>query len=135
MSKYLVRAVVGGCVLAVGVAFAVAAQAAETGKVAAAEKKVEKPKHQFFSGAIDAIDAKANTVTIKHKDDTKTFQCADKCKFVTEDKKPGATLSDFKVGDKVLVSYAEEDGKLVCLKIGPQPTPPPPKAKGEGKAK
>ena len=55
MSKYLTRAVAASSLIAVALAFTLPVQAQE-GAAAA------KPKKQQFTGAIESIDTKANTV-------------------------------------------------------------------------
>jgi Cu/Ag efflux protein CusF len=111
---------------AVALALALPARAEEEGG-----KKAEKPKRHEFTGTIESMDAATSTVVIKKKDETKTFTCAPDCKMRTADKKEAA-LSDFKVGDKVLCSYTEEDGKNICHKMGP---PRAKKEKGEKEEK
>jgi Cu/Ag efflux protein CusF len=112
MSKYLVRTTMAVSLAAVALAFALPASA---------EDKPDKPKKRQYTGTIESIDATAGTVTLKKKDETKTFTCAPDCKMSTADKKE-ATLGDYKVGDKITVSYTEEDGKLLCKKMAPPRT-------------
>jgi Cu/Ag efflux protein CusF len=108
MSKYLLRSAMAFTLAAVALAFTIPAQAED--------KKPDKPKHHVFTGVIDAIDAKAGTLTVKKKDESKTFSCAADAKFATATKKEAA-LADFKVGDKVTVSYSEEGTKLIAHKV------------------
>ena len=74
------------------------------------EKKVEKkasPKQ--VTGEVAAVDAKANTLTVKGKKGDVTVSVDDKTKIMAgKDKK---TLADVKAGDKVTVKYVEADGK------------------------
>lgn len=116
MSKYLLRSAMAVSLAAVALAFAVPARAEEKAP------KAEKPKAHDFTGTIESTDAAAGTVTVKNrKDETKTFTCDAACKYRTNDKKDAA-MSDFKVGDKVRISYTEEDGKMVCHRME-QPKP------------
>jgi Cu/Ag efflux protein CusF len=135
MKKYLVCSL-----LAVAVALS-SSTFAEDGaaKPAKAEKaqKPDGPKTSQFTGEITAVDAKANSLTVKHstKDESKTFK-AEGAKVATVDKKD-ATLADLKVGDKVRVQFVEENGAAVAKKIGPVPFRKPKaekKAEGEKKA-
>src|SRR5690349_11289932 len=71
------------------------------------EKKAAKKGEEYFDGDVSAVDFKAGTVTVKKKDaGTMTFAAAQASKFYVKQKKEGAGLSDFKVGDKVEVWYA-----------------------------
>jgi hypothetical protein len=89
---------------------------AATPPATAPAEKPEKPKRHLFTGLIESINTKANTVVVKHKEDTKTFSISDATKYSTEDKKDAA-LADFQVGEKVTVHYTEEAGVLVAHKI------------------
>ena len=82
------------------------------------DAKPEKPKHQDFSGAITAVDATNGSVTLKnHKDVEKTFAVTETAKLTTADKAV-ATLADFKVGEKVKVTYTTDDaGKITVTKL------------------
>ncbi len=75
------------------------------------ERKAAKEGEQFYGGVINAIDFKAGTVTIKKGDTgTMTFTCPQTAKYYVKTKKTGATLQDFKVGDKVSVYYTVDSG-------------------------
>ncbi|MBI5905473.1 MAG: hypothetical protein HZB86_07970 [Deltaproteobacteria bacterium] len=70
-----------------------------------AEKKAEKaakPKTQQVTGTIEALDAAAGTFTVKGKKGNVDLKAGEKVK-----------LGDFKVGDKVLVKYADGTAKSV----------------------
>ena len=67
------------------------------------------------TGAITALDAAKGSVTVKNKDDEKTFSITSTTKISGFDK--GAMLDSFKVGDKVKVSYTEDAIKLTATKI------------------
>jgi len=92
--------------------FAVAAdnamKAAPAKKEAAPEKKAAapaaaKPKSQQVTGTIEALDAAGGAFTVKGKKGNVDLKAGDKVK-----------LGDFKVGDKVVVKYA--DGKASSVK-------------------
>jgi Cu/Ag efflux protein CusF len=119
MSKYLLRAVAVSSLVAVALAFSLPVQAQESTGAA-------KPKRQSFTGVIGSIDAKANTVTVKLNEESKTFKVSDKTKFSTADKKTAA-LGDLKTGDKVTVGYIDDAGTLVAQRIAP-PAEKKPKA-------
>src|SRR5690242_4240759 len=101
-----------------GVAAAVAA-AVVLGSVSIAqagdnkqEKKAAKEGEQYYDGVISAVDFKANTVSVKKENNagTMTFASGPNARFYAEQKKEGAALSDFKVGDKVEVWYTVDAG-------------------------
>jgi Cu/Ag efflux protein CusF len=95
---------------ALAVALAVALPARAEGEKA--EKKAEKPKQ--YTGEITNIEG--GSVTVKKKDEEKTFTTGEKFKVVVPGKDAGE-LSDLKVGDKVTVHYREQDGKNVASRI------------------
>ena len=122
MTKNLVRSAVVVTLAAVALAFTTGARAED--KAAA---KPDKPKMQQFTGVIEAIDATAGTLTVKKKDESKSFTLCPKCKYAVPAKE-GATAADFKAGDKVVVAYVMDGDKSVCKKLGLAP------AKGAEKA-
>jgi microtubule-associated protein 1 len=77
-------------------------------------KKVAEKKHQL-TGEVKAVDAKAATVTVKGKKEM-TFTADEKM------------LKDVKIGDKIVVTYTEKDGKATATGIKAA------KTKGEKKA-
>ena len=79
-----------------------------------AEPKKAESKHQL-TGEVKAVDAKAATVTVKGKKEM-TFTAEEKL------------LKDVKVGDKIVVTYTEKDGKATASGIKAA------KAKGAKKA-
>jgi Cu/Ag efflux protein CusF len=93
--------------LALALAVAVPVRAEEEGKA-------EKPKARQFTGEITKIEG--SSVSVKKKDEEKTFTASDKVKVVVPGKEAGE-LSDLKVGDKVTVHFVEEDGKDVAKRI------------------
>ena len=70
--------------------------ATEAKKSATEAKKAAKPKAQQVTGTIEAVDAAAGTFTVKGKKGNVDLKAGDKVK-----------LGDFKVGDKVVVKYAD----------------------------
>jgi Cu/Ag efflux protein CusF len=97
---------------------AVAVALAFTLPLRAEDAKTEKPSPKQFTGVIESVDAKDGTITLKKKDESKTFKLGDKAKISTKDKEV-AELSDLKAGDKVTVHFTEQDGKAVASKINP----------------
>lgn len=76
----------------------------------AAEKKMaapkaEKVKMKQVTGEVAAVDAKANTITVKKGKKDTTITVDDKTKIMVG--KAKKALADVKVGDKVTVHYAE----------------------------
>ena len=61
-----------------------------------AKKSAKKAKGQKVSGTIEALDAAAGTFTVKGKKGNVDLKAGEKVK-----------LGDFKVGDKVVVKYAD----------------------------
>src|ERR1044071_7266195 len=121
MKKVLFSAVA----VAVALAFALPLRAQE-------EKKAEKPKGHAFTGEITKIEG--GSVTVKKKDEEKTFTAGEKLKVVVPGKEAGE-LSDLKVGDKVTVNFAEEGGKNVAHKITHADAKPKKKAEPKGEEK
>ena len=76
------------------------------------EKEHPKKAWHYAHGEVTAVDAAANTLTIKGKKDEATFTIDDKTEFHT-----GKTLADVKVGDKLTVKYAEMGGKIMAASI------------------
>jgi Cu/Ag efflux protein CusF len=109
-------------------AFAVtAALAADAPKAAApADKKTapkteekkdaKKAKKATVTGEVIALDAKANTLTVKGPKKGDVALTANDKTMITagKDKK---TLADIKTGEKVAVEYTETDGKNSATKI------------------
>ena len=81
------------------------------------EKKMDEKKHakkdrHYVHGEVTAVDAAANTLTVKGKKGEVTLTIDDKTKF-----HKGKTLADVKVGDKLTVKYAEKDGKMMATSV------------------
>jgi len=102
-------------VLAVaGLSFAAdqkAAAPAQTETAPAPEKKAP-AKIKQVTGEVAAVDAAAKTLTVKAKKAEVMLSTDDKTKFGK-----GKTLADVKVGEKVMVKYAEMDGKNVAKSV------------------
>ena len=81
-------------------------------------KKAEKPQQHQATGKITAVDAKAGTITIDHKKESKTFAVASDVKFGSEGDTVKMTIADLKVGDKVTIHYTEDGGKMMAHKVG-----------------
>lgn len=69
------------------------------------EKKEAKAKMKQVTGVVAAVDAKANTITVKKGKKETTINVDDKTKIMVGKEKKA--LADVKVGDKVTVHYAE----------------------------
>lgn len=84
---------------------------------APAEKKDAKPAKKAATkqttGEVTAVDAKANTITVKAKKGDVTVSADDKTKFMPK----GKTIADVKAGDKVKVTYTEADGKMTAKSV------------------
>jgi ribosomal protein S1 len=71
------------------------------------------------TGSVTAVDAKANTLTVKgKKGDVAVSTDAKTTVMAGKDKK---TLADVKAGDKVTVKYTEADGKNVAKSVSIAP--------------
>jgi ABC-type Fe3+-hydroxamate transport system substrate-binding protein len=81
--------------------------AADKKAAAPAEKKevTVKAKMKQVTGEVTAVDAKANTITVKKGKKDTTITVDDKTKIMVG--KAKKALADVKVGDKVTVHYAE----------------------------
>ena len=110
----LVLALVLAFVLS-GVVFA--AETAAPSKPAAATKtETQKPApEKIFKGKVVSVDAIANTIVVKGNKAEGTFQVDPAAKIVINKKE--AKLADIKKDQKVAVTYKEEGGKKVAVKI------------------
>lgn len=102
--------------------------AAETKSADAAKKAVKKQ----VTGEVTAVDAKANTLTVKGKKGDVMVSTDDKTSVMAG--KDAKTLADVKAGDKVTVKYTEADGKNVATKVAIMAAPAKKAAKAEKKA-
>lgn len=80
-----------------------AAPAAVKEEKKAETKKAAEKKHQL-TGEVKAVDAKASTVTVKGRKEM-TLSADEKM------------LKDVKVGDKIIVTYTEKEGKATATAI------------------
>ncbi len=79
------------------------------------EEKKAPVKVRQVTGDVAAVDAKANTITVKGKKGDVTVTCDAKTKIMMG--KEAKTLADVKVGDKVTVKYTEADGKMTAKSV------------------
>ena len=77
-----------------------------------AKEKRHATKAMHVTGEVTAVDAAANTLTIKGKKGEVMLTTTDKTKFAK-----GKTLADVKVGDKLSAKYSEKDGKMMAWKV------------------
>jgi ribosomal protein S1 len=92
--------------------------AAEKAAAPAPEKAMEKKapvKVKWLSGEVTAVDAAANTITVKGKKAEVTLTANDKTSIKMGKEKK--TLADVKVGEKVSTRYSEVEGKNVAKSI------------------
>ncbi len=123
-------------VLSIMFIFAVASVsfAAEEKKAAAkkeAPAKAEKAKMKQATGEVTAVDAKANTITVKKGKKETTINVDDKTKIMVGKEKKA--LADVKVGDKVTVHYSEAAAPAKEEKKMEKKEPAPAPAKEEKK--
>jgi len=83
----------------------------------AAEKKAVLPKAQLFTGSVEAVDAAAGTFTVKGKKGNVGLKAGEKVR-----------LGDVKVGDKVVVKYADGTASSVKVVKAPKAKKAEPKA-------
>ncbi|MGE5300387.1 MAG: DUF5666 domain-containing protein [Acidobacteriota bacterium] len=79
------------------------------------EKKAAKKKvaHKQITGEVTAVDATANTVTVKSKKAEVTVTVDEKTKFMPK----GKTIADVTAGEKVMVKYTEAEGANTAKSI------------------
>jgi type 1 fimbria pilin len=77
-----------------------------------AKEKKHATKAMHVTGEVTAVDAAANTLTIKGKEGEVVLTTTDKTKFAE-----GKTLADVKVGDTLTAKYSEKDGKMMAWKV------------------
>ena len=75
-----------------------------------------KVKSNALNGNIEATDVKASTITIKHKEERKTFTVAPDCEVIGAENRKVA-LADLVIGERVKVKYTQEGAKLVAHQI------------------
>ncbi len=84
-------------------------------KAPAMEEKKAPVKIKQVTGEVAAVDAKANTITVKAKKGETTVTADDKTKIMMGKEKKA--IADVKVGDKVTVKFSEADGKMVAKSV------------------
>ena len=82
------------------------------------EKKAPAKVHQV-TGDVAAVDAAAKTLTVKGKKGDVALMADDKTAVMVGKEKKA--LADVKVGDKVMVKYAEKEGKNIAKNIVVKP--------------
>ncbi|MBI3599987.1 MAG: hypothetical protein HY097_05030 [Nitrospinae bacterium] len=85
------------------------------GGLAIAKEKKEPVKVMQVKGEITAVDAKANTFTLKTDKGDITCEIGAGSKITAG--KDSKTLADVKAGDKVECKYAMEGEKHICKKL------------------
>jgi Cu/Ag efflux protein CusF len=104
-------------------AFTAVTFAAEKAAVPAEKEAAKKAVKKQVIGEVTAVDANANTLTVKGKKGDVMVSTDDKTTIMAnKDKK---TLADVKAGDKVTVNYTEADGKNVATKVAIKAAPAP----------
>jgi len=68
------------------------------------------------AGKIQAIDAEAREITIKHKKENTTFSVAADCEFIGYEKE-GMTLADLTIGERTRISWIKEGDQQVAHQI------------------
>lgn len=86
----------------------------EAAPAAKAEAKKAPAKVQQVTGEVTAVDAKANTLTVKGAKGDVALTADKATVKIGKDKK---SLADVKVGDKVTVKFSEADGKNVAKSV------------------
>jgi len=77
-----------------------------------AKEKKHATKAMYVTGEVTAVDAAANTLTIKGKKGEVVLTITDKTKFAE-----GKSLVDVKIGDKLTAKYSEKDGNMMAWKV------------------
>ena len=94
-----------------------AAKTAEPAKAAEPAKKAKKASEKVkkVTGEVTAVDAKANTVTVKGKKGDVTVEVTADTKITSG--KETKTLADVMAGEKATAKYVEKDGKNTARSI------------------
>ena len=100
----LVMALVFALTVTVAFAEQPAAKPADTAKKAE-QAKPAKEKVKVITGELTAIDTAGKSITVKSKKQELTISVTDE------------QIKDLKVGDKVVVKYTEENGKLTAKSV------------------
>ena len=107
-------------------------QAADSPPAQKATAPAAKVKQMPFHGNVGSVDTKANTLTLKYKTTSKTFQCT-KATRIKRDGKP-IKLEQVKAGERVggLARATPQGGwEVVSLNAGLKPLESKAKAKSE----
>lgn len=96
-----------------------AAAPAEKKEAPAKKEVAKKAAKKQVTGEVTAVDAKANTLTVKGKKGDVMLSTDDKTTVMAGKEKK--TLADVTVGEKVTVHYSEADGKNVATKVAVAP--------------
>lgn len=104
-------------VLMMVVAFSGATFAAEENKAAepATEAKEAPEKVKKVTGKVTAVDAKANTVTVKGRKGDVTVEVTADTKITAG--KEAKAIADVMAGEKATIKYVEKDGKNTAKSI------------------
>lgn len=95
----------------------------ETGNVA---QEIQQRSLEF-SGRVDALDARTDTIRVSSLLTDKTFRLGNDCQIVV-DGKLGGELKDLRIGDRISFHYDDVDGVLVANRIERESTTEEPKA-------
>ena len=83
---------------------------------AVSAEDTEAATSETTAGKIQAIDAEAREITIKHKKENTTFTVAADCEFIGYEKE-GMTLADLTIGERTRISWVKEGDKQVVHQI------------------
>lgn len=83
--------------------------------VEVSEAPAPNQKYHRIHGQISSIDATARTFTVKHGNDTSTFETDSSTKFEGGGKDIG--FADLRVGDDVRVSYTEKGSEKTAARV------------------
>ena len=83
---------------------------------AVSAEETEAATSETTAGKIQAIDAEAREITIKHKKENTTFTVAADCEVIGYEKE-GMTLADLTIGERTRISWVKEGDKQVVHQI------------------
>ena len=83
---------------------------------AVSAEETEAATSETTAGKIQAIDAEAREITIKHKKENTTFTVSADCEFIGYEKE-GMTLADLTIGERTRISWVKEGDKQVVHQI------------------
>ena len=102
---WLVAVLIGSALVFPPIISAAEKKAAPAPCAPAMEKKAEKPKAKSATGEVVSVDAKAGMLAVRVKDKEMSFTASKKA------------LEKVKAGDRVTVSYTEENGKMMATSV------------------